>query len=544
MIFRLTDLRIRTKLSIIITMTCTIALLLAGFIIVAYDNYSYHQQQERDITTQAAILAARMVASLEFDYPKAAQEYLKPLATNPHVLVAAVYKSNGKPFASYQRSPAIKAPNYAEPLGNRFQKNLLMISTPVLQGKRQVGSVYLLASIEPLMSRITRYGGIFLLALIISLVVTIPISLRLHYAIANPIYARSLIEASLDPLITINPLGGITDVNSATIKATGVSRDKLIGTDFSDYFTEPMKARESYQQVFNEGSITDYPLTIRHVNGNLIDVLYNASVYKDEHGKVLGVFAAARDVTAQKQAELEINRRTAELEVSNHELEAFSYSVSHDLRAPLRAIDGFSQALLEDYAEILDDTAKGYLNRVRAASQRMGLLIDDMLELARISRVDMRHAVFDLSEVANKVFFELKGNDESRSVDWYVQPNIMVTGDSRLLHVVMANLIGNALKYTSRKAQAHIEFGATTDSEGLTEYFIRDNGAGFNMAYANKLFEAFQRLHTANEFPGTGVGLAIVHRIIRRHGGNVRGEGVADEGATFYFTLPLKPNME
>jgi len=535
---RLAELRIRTRLTIIIVMTCTIALLLAGVIIVAYDNHTYQSQKEKSLSAQAKILASAMTASLEFDDSRAAQEYLAQLATNPQIIVAAVYKSNGTLFASYSSSTSVQPPNLAEPQGSRVEGNQVIISSSILQGQRQVGSVYLQASIESLLSRITRYGGIFLLAIGVALLLTLPIALRLHYAIANPIYARSLIEASLDPLITISPNGEITDVNSATIDATGISRDKLIGTDFSNYFTEPTKAKESYLQVFKEGAVTDYPLTIRNINGKLIDVLYNASVYKDEHGEVLGVFAAARDVTARKQAELEINRRTAELQVANQELEAFSYSVSHDLRAPLRAIDGFSLALLEDCSDMLDDMGKGYLSRVRAATQRMGQLIDDMLELARISRVEMRHEAINLSTIAMEVLLDLKKSDENREVEWDVQPDLIAMGDPRLLRVVLDNLIGNAWKYTSRQSHPHIEFGAMSNPEGVTDYFVRDNGAGFNMTYADKLFGAFQRLHATTEFPGTGVGLAIVQRIIHRHGGRVRGEGVPDQGATFYFSLP------
>lgn len=534
----LTELPIRTKLTIIIILTCTIALLLAGISIVAYDNYTYHRQKERSLSVQAEIIASGVIASLEFDDPKAAQEYLKPLAANPQIVTAAVYTAKGALFASYSRSATRRPPAMAEPYGQRLESNELTISAPVLQGRQQVGSIYIQAIIEPLITRVTRYGGIFVLAMIASLLITLPIALRLHYAIANPVYARSLIEASLDPFITINPDGEITDVNSATTKVTGISREKLIGTDFSDYFTDPEKARESYQQVFSEGSVTDYPLTIRHTGGDFIDVLYNASVYRDEDGHVLGVFAAARDVTAQKKAELEINRRTAELQVANHELEAFSYSVSHDLRAPLRAIDGFSLALLEDCSEQLDDIGKNYLGRVRGATQRMGRLIDDMLELARIARVEMRHEPVDLSAIAIEILIELQKNDEKRKLVWNVQPGLVAMGDIRLLRVAIDNLLSNAWKYTARQQQPRIEFGALLNEDGKTEYFVRDNGAGFDMAHANKLFGAFQRLHSDAEFPGTGVGLAIVQRIIHRHGGRVRGKGVPGEGATFYFSLP------
>ena len=533
----LAELPIRTKLTVISILTSVIAILLAGVIIVTYDNYLYHSQKVGELTTQAKILAAGMSASLEFNDKQAAQDYLMPLAANPDISSGAVYKTNGTLFASYSRSDISPPPSLAETYGIKVKDNDLSIFWPVLQNQRSVGSVYLRASIEPLATRILRYTGIFFLAMLASLLITLPIAMRLHYAIANPVYARSLIEASTDPLVTINPHGEITDVNLATIEATGRPKEALIGTDFSSYFTDPQKAGEIYQQVFKQGLVTNFPLTLKNINGNLIDVLYNASVYKNERGNVLGVVAVARDVTAQKQAELEINRRTAELQVANKELEAFSYSVSHDLRAPLRAIDGFSAALLEDYSAALDDVGKNHLNRVRMATQRMGELIDDMLELSRIARVEMQHQTIDLSEMVTNVLTELQKNDEQRKITWHVQPDLIAVGDARLMRIVFDNLIGNAWKYTSKQPNPIIEFGALSDKDAVTTYFVRDNGAGFDMQYSNKLFGAFQRLHTVAEFPGTGVGLATVQRIIHRHGGKIYGEGIPDQGATFYFTL-------
>ena len=536
----LNELPIRTKIAIICVLTCTLGVLLASVVIVGYDNYKYRTQQAGELSAQAEILVSGVVAPLEFHDAAAAQEYLNPLEANPSILAGAIYEADGTLFASYSRDLSRVPPAAAPPLGQWYEESDLVISRPVMQGDRKAGSIYLQASVEPLTNRIARYVGTFLLAMIVSLLITLPIAMRLHYAIANPVYARSLIEASLDPLVTINPRGEITDVNLATIRATGLSREKLIGTDFSNFFTDPQQARESYRHVFEQGFVTDYPLTMRHIDGRLIDVLYNASVYKDERGRVLGVVATARDVTVQKQAELEILRRTADLQVANQELEAFSYSVSHDLRAPLRSIDGFILALLEDYSEKLDETGVNYLQRVRAATQRMGHLIDDMLELSRIARAEMRHETVNLSAMATEILEELQKTDMNRQVEWRVQPNLKIEADARLIKVALDNLLGNAWKYTSRQAEPRIEFGQVENAnvEDMKEFFVRDNGAGFDMAYADKLFGAFQRLHTASEFPGTGVGLATVQRIIHRHGGRVRGEGKPDQGATFYFSLP------
>jgi len=237
--------------------------------------------------------------------------------------------------------------------------------------------------------------------------------------------------------------------------------------------------------------------------------------------------------------ERRVIERTARLEALNRELEAFSYSVSHDLRAPLRSIDGFSQSLLEDYAGRLDDTGRDYLCRVRAASQRMAQLIDDLLNLSRITRAEIYREEVDLSALARSIVAELQKSQPERPVEFTIAPGLAAEGDARLLRIALENLLNNAWKFTSKHPAARIEFGAM-EQEGQTVYFIRDDGAGFDMAYADKLFGAFQRLHTASEFPGTGIGLATVQRIIHRHGGCVWARGEVERGATFYFTLTTK----
>jgi PAS domain S-box-containing protein len=250
-----------------------------------------------------------------------------------------------------------------------------------------------------------------------------------------------------------------------------------------------------------------------------------------------------KDITERTQAEEAIKHLNARLELANKELEAFSYSVSHDLRAPLRSIDGFSQALLEDYSNGLDAEGKDHLQRVRAATQRMAQLIDDMLNLSRVMRSDMQRGRVDLTELAKTIAAELKKIEPERQVDFVIAEGLAVNGDKRLLELALENLLGNAWKFTGKHPRARIEFGVA-DQEGLPAgqagkpvYFVRDDGAGFEMAYAEKLFGAFQRLHSLTEFPGTGVGLATVQRIIHRHGGLVWAEGAVDKGATFYFTL-------
>ncbi len=248
--------------------------------------------------------------------------------------------------------------------------------------------------------------------------------------------------------------------------------------------------------------------------------------------------AQLREQVERHAIELEerVRERTAELQAANKELESFSYSVSHDLRAPLRAIDGFSQALFEDYYEKLDVQGKGYIDRIRAACGRMAQLIDDLLSLSRVTRAEIRREEVDLSAMAHSIAEELRRTEPEREVEFAISPGLLARGDARLLHVVLQNLLSNAWKFTRKKAQARIELGVTEDN-GRPVYFVRDNGAGFDMAYADKLFGAFQRLHSAREFEGTGIGLATVQRIIHRHGGRVWAEAAVGKGATFYFTL-------
>ncbi len=250
-----------------------------------------------------------------------------------------------------------------------------------------------------------------------------------------------------------------------------------------------------------------------------------------------------REVAERKRAEDDIRKlnaqlvqRSAQLEASNKELEAFSYSVSHDLRAPLRGIDGFSQAVLEDYHEKLDDSGRSYLHRVRAASQRMSQLIDAMLNLARLTRAEIHTQTFDMSAIVCGIFDDLQKMEPERDVECVVAKNLFATADPQLIRAVLENLLGNAWKFTRQQPNPRIELGLG-QYKGQAAYFVKDNGAGFDMTYGHKLFGAFQRLHSYTEFPGVGVGLATVHRIIQRHGGQIWAQGGVGVGATFHFTL-------
>ena len=244
-----------------------------------------------------------------------------------------------------------------------------------------------------------------------------------------------------------------------------------------------------------------------------------------------------KQLIESREAEVELQNAKRELEAANKELEAFSYSVSHDLRSPLRSIDGFSRALQEDYGELLPPEGHRFLEHVRSSTHRMAELIDDLLKLSQVTRAQINLRTVDLTRLAESILSELQQTYAERNVAYRVAPSLSARGDPRLVEVVLENLLNNAWKYTSKQEQAEIEFGAKRE-DGQTIFFVRDNGAGFDMAYASKLFGAFQRLHTTTEFPGTGIGLATVQRILHRHGGRIWADAAVDEGATFFFTLP------
>jgi PAS domain S-box-containing protein len=495
------------------------------------------------------------------------------------------------------------------------------------------------------------------------------------------LYARSLIEASLDPLVTISAGGKISDVNKATEKATGVSRSDLIGTDFASYFTEPEKARAGYRQVFERGQVTDYPLALRHLSGKITDVLYNASLYRDESGAVAGVFAAARDITERKrqQRDLELSeerfhslvsataqivwttdakgevvvdmpswrdftgrsfeqlrgtgwladvdsadrertvaawseavrdrkfyeteyrllrrdgqyremsvrgvpvletdgtlrewvgtctditerkraeqelavyhqhledlvaQRTGELQTTNkrleganQELETFAYSVSHDLRTPLRAVDGFSRILLEDYASKLDAEGQRVVSVIREGTRKMAQMIDDILAFSRAGRLELSIRAIDMEELVREALKTLEPALAGSSVKVEIQRLPGSQGDGPMIRRLWTNLLDNAIKFTRTKPAGVVQVGAQA-GDNETIYYVKDNGVGFDMQYGHKLFGVFQRLHGPEEFPGTGIGLAIVKRIAERHGGRVWAEGKVGEGATIYFALP------
>ena len=392
-------------------------------------------------------------------------------------------------------------------------------------------------------------------------------------------YVRSLLEASLDPLVAISPTGKITDVNQATKMVTGLPAGRLIGSDFSDYFVERERAEAGYQLVLRAGFVRDYPLTIRHASGRTTDVLYNATVYRNDSGAMQGVFAAARDVTQRNFAEAELTRyrnhleelvrlRTGELEAangqlqaeiaerqraaeslrrtteelkrSNQELEQFAYVASHDLQEPLRAVAGYLGLIEQRLDGVLDDKSRQHLQGAIQGASRMHTLITDLLALSRVGTRGGAFGLTDLDAVLDQAL--QSANDGIQSAGATIVRTHLPTlwADHGQMIQLFQNLVGNAIKFCGEQPpEIHIE--ALRQEDGRWRFAVRDNGIGIEPQYFERIFLIFQRLHTRREYPGNGIGLAICKKIVERHGGKIWVDSTPSGGSTFYFTISDQP---
>jgi signal transduction histidine kinase len=480
------------------------ALLLACAAFIGYDLVSFRRAAVYNLSIQAQIAGSNAVSAILFDDPSSAEKTLSALQASPNIVSAGILTLDGRPFAAYSRNkdgkiPVLPSLAAGQDETYRFGGGaVLLVRSIVFQGK-PTGTIYIQSSMEGLYARLKLYAGISAIVLAVSLLVALLISPIVQREVARPIVQL----AEIAQLISRDKNYSVRAEPSNTHDEISVLVDA-----FNSMLTQIQERDGALRRARDELEQKVHERTSELTRANLL--------------------------LTQEVAE---HKRTEEaLETANKELDAFSYSVSHDLRAPLRGIDGFSQALLEDYGDKLDSVGQDHLQRVRLAAQRMSTLIDDLLKLSRVTRSEMHREQLDLSAVVKAIAEELQHGAASRNVTFVITEGLMADGDPRLLRVAIENLLGNSWKYTSAHSCARIEFGID-QSNGRPAYFIRDDGAGFDPRYSERLFGAFQRLHAMNEFPGTGIGLATVQRIIRKHGGEIWAEGEVEKGATFYFTL-------
>ncbi len=348
----------------------------------------------------------------------------------------------------------------------------------------------------------------------------------------------AIVESSGDAIVATSLDGLIRSWNKGAERLFGYAADDVIGKPLTTLQPSGREGEDAalVARLTKGEPIAPVETVRRGKDGGELEVSITISPIRDALGALVGASMAARDISDRKRAEGEVGRAREAAEAANRELEAFNYSVAHDLRSPLRGINGFASVLLDDYGETLDEVGQRHLRRIRDAAQQMGQLIDGLLGLSRLTRVDLHSQRVDLSTLARATTERLAASQPDRAVEVVIRDGLVVSGDSTLLSAVLDNLLNNAWKFTRHRPNARIELGAVEEA-GRTVYFVRDNGAGFDMAYVSKLFGVFQRLHAQSDFEGTGVGLATVQRIVHRHGGHIWADGKVGEGACFRFTL-------
>jgi signal transduction histidine kinase len=489
----LRDWPIKKKLTAILLLVSSLVLLLTSAAFVTYEVLAIRRTTLKSLSTLGRVIASNSTASLAFANEADAREILSALKAEPHVVAAGLYDKNGRLFSRYPAGLPLDAlPPAPERDGYRFEEGYVIGLEPVAEvGNPRLGTLYLKSDMQAVSRTLRLSAAIGAGVMAISLLTAYLLAALLQGRISQPILA--LAEAA----------AAVSTRQDYSVRAPKLGEDEL-GT-LTDAFNQML------------GRIEDQNRELRRYATELEQRVTDRTHELEERNEAL-------------------RRNAAELLAANTELDAFAYSVSHDLRAPLRSIDGFSQVLLEDYSAQLDEAGRDSLQRVRAASQRMATLIDDLLKLARFTRSEMRTEAVDLTKIAQDIAADLQRSTPERQVEFAIARGLEARGDVRLLRVALENLLRNSWKYTAKQPRPRIEFGSVQEN-GERVFRVRDNGAGFDMQYADKLFGVFQRLHSPADFEGTGVGLATVRRIITRHGGRIWAEGVVDQGATFYFTL-------
>jgi signal transduction histidine kinase len=489
---------IRNKLLLIVLVTTVSALAVAGAIFLVYDVNSYRSLRLSDMQTQLQLFAASSIPALQFEDEMVAAENLALLRFRPSVRAAAIYDARGRLFARYLReNTEHEFPLLPGEDGFEQDFHLLTISNRIISDDEILGTAYVVTDF-PLLERILRYLGVLGLVAIGALGISALVALQLRSLITRPVL--SIVGIAREVVAT----------RQYARRAEKISEDET-GT-LVDAFNDMLAVIEQRTQAME---IANRKLEAESA----------------EHDR-----ARERIMELNSELEEKVLERTQQLQATNQELESFCYSVSHDLRGPLRSISGFTQALIEELPKELPGDSRRYLDKVLAATKRMGQLIDDLLNLSRVSRGELVRSKVDLTDMARDVIKDLQAREPDYRPDVSVWQGMAADADPKLLRIVFENLLGNAWKFSSKKENPRIVVGVM--KEGTREvYFVRDNGAGFDMKFADKLFGAFQRLHGMHEFPGTGIGLATVQRILNRHGGRIWFDSAPDNGASFYFTL-------
>ena len=491
-----------TALTVLISGT---VVFLACGTLLTYEVVTFRRAMVRTLTTLAGVIATNSTAALAFDNRADATSVLSALAAEPHLAAAALYDKNGRLFATYPGDIGQEGvPRSPGPSGSRFTADELSVSQPVMAGSRQLGTLYLRSDLAAMYDRFMLYGVMVVAVIVVSGFVAVLLSARLQRHVTRPVLALA------------GAAEIITRERDYSVRAQRFSDDEL--GQLTDAFNSMLER------------VQEQDLSLRQAHDRLRHEVDERARAEEE--------VRALNVSLEQR----VAQRTAALAAANKELESFSYSVSHDLRAPLRHVHGFIELLQQDLEGQLSERAQRYVETIRRASTEMGHLIDDLLAFSRTNRTEMREAVVPLDPLVRAVIDTLGAATEGRDIVWEIEPLPAVIGDPVLLRQVFANLIDNAVKYSRRRSPARIAIGPGADADGLAVVFVRDNGAGFDMAYAEKLFGVFQRLHRAEEFEGTGIGLATTERIVTRHGGRIWAEGAVDRGATFYVALKRAPS--
>lgn len=495
---------VRQKLFLVVLATTFAALVMTGIAMAIYEVRTYQQSWSNDLMTQAEILGRASAPALTFDDPESATQYLSLLRARPTISAAAIYNAKGKLFAKYVHSDAASSifPALPELDGTRIEGNELVVFKRLVENNEILGTVYLRADYE-LWQRLLDYLGILGVVMALSLLVALLMSIWLQRAVTRPI------------LMVADVARNVMEKRDFSLRVTKTTEDEI-------------------------GVLVDA------FNAMLAEVGRRAEALESSNRQLEHEMAERRrtdDALRQLNVDLEqrVADRTEELGAANKELEGFSYSVSHDLRAPLRAVIGFSKMLLEDHGEQLDAEARRKVDVIREDAEHMGMLIDDLLAFSRLGRKAIQLTEVNMTELAQSVYDNLSRQTPDQHAEFRLGKLPPASGDRALLGQVWTNLLSNAMKFSSKRDGALIEVSAISNEQEYI-YFVRDNGAGFDPRYQAKLFGVFQRLHDASEFPGTGVGLALIQRIVVRHRGRVWAEGKPGEGATFYFTLPREQN--